>query len=157
MATEISGLFTFHQTWPRSELLAIKQPHATSVCAPVASAMGAQTRPTMPNVFGENASERWLESLLFPFQILSILPLIILNHWASWQSNKGQSTNDDLFATSAGDERFDLPKTSEPISADEEWVCGKRRTHNLFVKKGGCVSSRRRGPNREELFGYVTV
>lgn len=36
-------------------------------------------------------------------------------------------------------------------------MSGKRRTHNLFVKKGGCVSSRRRGPNREELFGYVTV
>lgn len=77
MATEIFGLLTFHQTRPRSERLVIKQPHAATGSAP---ATGARTRPTMPDVFRENASERGLESLLFPFQILSILPLIVLNH-----------------------------------------------------------------------------
>lgn len=136
MATEIFGLFTFHQTWPRSELLIIKQPHATSGSAPTT---GAWTRPTMPNVFRENASVRWLESLLFPFQILSILPLIILNHWASWQSNKGQSTDNDLFATSAGDERFDLPKTSELISADEKWVARGEPTICSWRRGGVCL------------------
>lgn len=33
---------------------------------------------------------------------------------------KQQGTEHDLFATSAGDERSDLPKTSELISADEK-------------------------------------